>query len=149
VFQHERVVCLDVATRGVFEGAVVEDVAVLIDLDERYADVLGSPLERGGQVLDIHVDRTGNERGFAADGHGDWVQRIVDRIETEGYQVALVLAALTRLVARDEHPDEEPSGSPAAREEQPSEETAAPAIDPALFDRDFLRRAGIKGDLPA
>ena len=77
------------------------------------------------------------------------VQRIVDRIETEGYQVALVLAALTRLVARDGHPDQEPSDPSAAGEEQPSEEMAGPAIDPALFDRDFLRRAGIKGDLPA
>jgi len=77
------------------------------------------------------------------------VQRIVDRIETEGYQVALVLAALTRLVARDGNPDEEPSNSPTVGEEQPDEETGAPVIDPALYDRDFLRRAGIKGDLPA
>jgi len=77
------------------------------------------------------------------------VQRIVDRIETEGYQVALVLAALTRLVARDAPPDEEPSGSPATGDEQPSGEAVEPTIDPALFDRDFLRRAGIKGDLPA
>ncbi len=77
------------------------------------------------------------------------VQRIVDRIETEGYQVALVLAALTRLVARDGHPEDEPSAAQAAAEEQPAEETVLPTIDPALYDRDFLRQAGIKGDLPA
>jgi hypothetical protein len=77
------------------------------------------------------------------------VQRIVDRIETEGYQVALVLAALTRLVARDGPPDEEPSAARTAGEEGPTEGKAASEIDPALYDRDFLRRAGIKGDLPA
>ena len=72
------------------------------------------------------------------------VQRIVDRIETEGYQVALVLAALTRLVSRDGEAEDRPEA-----EEAPPAETAGAAIDPALFDRDFLRSAGIKGDLPA
>jgi hypothetical protein len=76
------------------------------------------------------------------------VQRIVDRIETEGYHVAVVLAALTRLVGPDEQPSE---ATPSAAEvdEGADEPEAAPSIDPAAFDRDFLRNAGIKGDLPA
>jgi phosphoserine phosphatase len=78
------------------------------------------------------------------------VQRIVDRIETEGYQVAVVLAALTRLVARDEHPQDAPAFAASRVEgETHAAETVVPALDPAAFDRDFLRSAGIKGDLPA
>jgi hypothetical protein len=45
------------------------------------------------------------------------VQRIVDRIETEGYQVAVVLAALTRLVARDQEPQD--ASAPRVQGEQP------------------------------
>jgi hypothetical protein len=74
------------------------------------------------------------------------VQRIVDRIETEGYQVAVVLAALTRLVARDEQP---PDDVPGGEGEVQAESSAVPELDPAAFDRAFLRSAGIKGDLPA
>lgn len=78
------------------------------------------------------------------------VQRIVDRIETEGYQVALVLAALTRLVARDEQPEDgEASADEPPNADTREAETAAPLLDPAAFDRDFLRSAGIKGDLPS
>ena len=45
VLQLERGVGLGFAVGGVVEGAVVEHVAVLIDLDERRAAVLGRPLQ--------------------------------------------------------------------------------------------------------
>jgi hypothetical protein len=77
------------------------------------------------------------------------VQRIVDRIETEGYQVALVLAALTRLVARDEQPEDAATAEARPDGETREAETAASLPDPAAFDRDFLRSAGIRGDLPS
>ena len=43
------------------ERAVVEDVAVLVDLDERGAPVGGGPAQHFGQVLVFDIDRAGDE----------------------------------------------------------------------------------------
>ena len=75
----ERRVGFGFAFLGVGPGAVVEDVAVLVDLDERGARVLGGPLEHFAQVLDLGVDRAGDERGFAADRDRERMERVVDR----------------------------------------------------------------------
>ena len=41
--------------------------------------VLGRPLEHFAQVLDFGVDGAGDERGLAADGDRERVERVVDR----------------------------------------------------------------------
>jgi len=70
----------------------------------------------------------------------DQVQEVMDRIQHQGYQVAVVLAALTH-VSRlaDEEADE-------AVEEGAASEHAS---TPTSFDRVFLRQVGIKGELPS
>ena len=42
---------------GVVENAVVEDLAVLINLDERRAFVSGGAFERLGEMVDVNIDR--------------------------------------------------------------------------------------------
>ena len=63
------------------ERAVVEDVAVLVDLDERGAAVGGRLPEHLGQVLAVVVDRSGDERALGAECDGDRVERVIDRAE--------------------------------------------------------------------
>jgi len=68
----------------------------------------------------------------------DQVQEVMARIQTQGYQVAVVLAALTHVTRMEEEADET------------VEESAAPhAPAPTSFDRVFLRQVGIKGELPS
>ena len=68
MLEFERMVGFGLAIGRPFEGAVVEHVAILIDLDERRAAMFGRSLKHGGQMLDIHVDRAGNECRLATDG---------------------------------------------------------------------------------
>src|SRR3954452_19233780 len=60
------------------EGAVVEDVAVLQDLDERGAAMLTRRAQHRGQVLAVRVDGASDEGGFGAEGERDRVERRVD-----------------------------------------------------------------------
>jgi len=69
----------------------------------------------------------------------DQVQEVMERIQTQGYQVAVVLAALTHVT-----PIREVEGDEAEEEMAESQE---PASTP--FDRVFLRQVGIKGELPS
>ena len=64
------------ATDGV-EGAVVEDVAVLVDLDEGRAGVLGGGPQGVADVLLLDVDRAGDEGGVGAERQGERVERVV------------------------------------------------------------------------
>ena len=64
---------------GVVERAGVEDVAVLVDLDEGRPLVVGGPFEHIGQVLDVDVDRAGDERRLGADRDAERIHRAVDR----------------------------------------------------------------------
>ena len=57
------------------EGAVVEDVAVLVDLDERRALVVVGPPERLHHVLAVHVVGAGHERGLGAEARLTRVER--------------------------------------------------------------------------
>ena len=41
--------------------------------------VLGRPLQHHAEVLGVHIDGAGDEGRLAADGHGEDVQRVVDR----------------------------------------------------------------------
>ncbi len=64
------------AAHGV-EGAVVEDVAVLVDLDEGRALVLGGGPQGRGDVLLLDVDRAGDEGGLGAERQRQRVEGMV------------------------------------------------------------------------
>src|SRR5438876_1223388 len=59
------------------EGAVVEDVAVLVDLDEGGPLVPGRALERLGEVLRVGVDRAGDEGALGGEGNAQRVNRLL------------------------------------------------------------------------
>ncbi len=56
------------------EGPVVEDVAVLVDLHQRRAVVVGGLPQDLGEVLAVGVDRAGHEGGLGAEREGDRVE---------------------------------------------------------------------------
>ena len=66
----------------------------------------------------------------------DQVQEVMERIQTHGYRVAVVLAALTHVTRVSEEAPEEAATQP-------------PPSAPTPFDRVFLRQVGIKGELPS
>jgi len=70
----------------------------------------------------------------------DQVQEVMERIQTQGYQVAVVLAALTHVTRMQD-----------GEADDASEEKAEPqhASTPTSFDQVFLRQVGIKGELPS
>ncbi|NCO57109.1 MAG: hypothetical protein COW73_06060 [Nitrospirae bacterium CG18_big_fil_WC_8_21_14_2_50_70_55] len=68
----------------------------------------------------------------------DQVQEVMERIQTQGYRVAVVLAALTHVTAKGEGEGAD-TGEEAERQPAP----------PTPFDRLFLRQVGIKGELPS
>ena len=59
------------------EGAVVEDVAVLVDLDEGRALVFGGRPQGRGDVLLLDVDRAGDEGGLGAERQRGRVEGMV------------------------------------------------------------------------
>ena len=63
---------------------VIEDVAVLVDLDETRAPVGRTTLHEGGEVLGIDVDPAGDERGVGAEGERQRVQGGIDRAVGRG-----------------------------------------------------------------
>ena len=66
------------------ERAVVEDRAVLVDLDQGRAPVLRGRPQRLGEVLAVGVGRAGHEGGLGAEREGDRVERVVDRAHRGG-----------------------------------------------------------------
>src|SRR5205807_3497094 len=85
VFQVKRIVRLDTLVRGIFEDAVVENLAILIDLNERRALVSGGTAQGLRKVAHIDVHRPRHKGGLGADGQGKRPQRIVDRAEWTGF----------------------------------------------------------------
>jgi len=65
----DHVVILDLLVGGIEEGVVIEDVAILIDLDKSRPFVVGGPLKDVGQMLDVDVNGTGDERRFRNRSH--------------------------------------------------------------------------------
>ena len=61
------------------KGVIVEDVAVLIDLDKRDAFVPGGGFDHAAQMFDVDVDRARHEGRLAGDGQRKRIDRIVDR----------------------------------------------------------------------
>src|SRR5579884_874437 len=78
MLQVQNVVCLDALVGGVVEHAVVEDLAVLVDLDESRPAVGRGAAEGFRQVVDVHVNRPGHEGRLSADGQRQGPQGIVD-----------------------------------------------------------------------
>jgi len=74
----------------------------------------------------------------------DQVQEVMERIQTEGYRVAVVLAALTHVTRMEEETGEETADETVAEEAAPKRVSS-----PTSFDRVFLRQVGIKGELPS
>ncbi len=74
------VLALPLGAHGV-EGAVVEDVAVLVDLDERRALVSGGGAQRLRHVRLVRVDRARHERRLRPERQRDRVEGMVLRAE--------------------------------------------------------------------
>ena len=79
MFEEDRRIVLGFLARGVFKRAIVEDVAILIDFDERRSLVFRSAFENVGKMLDVDVDATCDERRLSTDRHGKRVQGEIDR----------------------------------------------------------------------
>ena len=79
VLQEEHVVGLAVGLGEVVPGAVVEDHAVLLDLDQARAAVARGAVEHRGHVLLERGHRPGDEARLGADRHAGRVDRVLDR----------------------------------------------------------------------
>ena len=66
---------LDGLVADVVEGAVIEDVAVLENLDERCAAMIVRALERLAEMLLFDVDGAGDEGGMRSERQRDRVER--------------------------------------------------------------------------
>ena len=67
LFQVEDLVLAYAALGKIIEGAIVEDVAVLIDLYEGHAFVFRRGFDHGAEMLHIDVDRARDEGGLTGD----------------------------------------------------------------------------------
>src|SRR2546422_5497561 len=67
MFEIEHLVRSHAALGKIIERAVVEDVAVLIDLEERNAFVLRGSFDHRAEMLHVDVDRTADESSLAGD----------------------------------------------------------------------------------
>src|SRR5439155_4360057 len=63
------------------ERAVVVDVAVLVDLDERRTPVRRGTPKHAGQPGLVGVDRAGDERRLRAERDGERIERVVHAAE--------------------------------------------------------------------
>src|SRR5260370_41501844 len=81
VFEHQLMIGLDLLVADVVEGAVVENVAVLGDLDERRAAMPMSAFERIAEVLLLDIDGTRNERRMGSQSHRQRIEGKVHRAE--------------------------------------------------------------------
>src|SRR5207244_986345 len=79
--QGDQVVGSLLLGRDLLEGAVVEHVAVLVDLHEGRPPVLVGPAEDLHHVLAVHVVGSGHEAGFRPQGQAHGVEGEVDRSE--------------------------------------------------------------------
>ena len=79
VLQFQHVVRLGIAVGRVLEGAIVEDVAVLIDLNKGRASVFGRALECSTEVFDVDVNGSSDKGSFGADRNAERMQGIVHR----------------------------------------------------------------------
>src|SRR5439155_15408254 len=86
VFEVQGVIRLDAFVGGVIENAVVEDLAVLINLNEGCAFMSRGAFQNFRQMIDVDVDGTGDKSGLSADGQRQRPQGIVDRPQWAGFR---------------------------------------------------------------
>src|SRR5919205_1399109 len=67
VFEIKHAVVADCSFREVVESAVVEDVAVLVDLDKRDAFVFRCGFDHRAEMFDIDIDRARDESRLTCD----------------------------------------------------------------------------------
>src|SRR4029077_2326589 len=79
VLQLEDVLAARVALSGIEPRTIIEDVAVLQNLDKRGAFMRGGMPQRVLEVLLEHIDGARNKRGLRADGKRNWIERAVER----------------------------------------------------------------------
>src|SRR5260370_6568192 len=84
VFQLNHVLAACLFVGEVFPGAVVEDVAILEDLDVRGASMGCGLAQRFFQMLLEDVHGAGHERGFRPDGQRNGIERPVRRAIRSG-----------------------------------------------------------------
>jgi hypothetical protein len=121
------------------EGAVVEDVAVLVDLDQRGAAVLGRRAQHRGQVLAVGVDGAGHEGGLGAERQRERVERRVQRAERRGLG-DLALLGGRRVLALGQPVD------PVVEQQDLQVDVAAQRVDQVVAaDR---QRVAVTGDHP-
>src|SRR5947209_9287676 len=92
VHERDQHVLAGLAGGDLLEGAVVEDVAVLVDLDEAGTPVVVGPPERLHHVGAVEVVGAGYERRLGAEGQADGVEGMVYRTERGGLGDLALLA---------------------------------------------------------
>ncbi len=100
VLQVEHVVGADGALGEGVEGSVVEDVAVLVDLDEGDALVAGGGVDDRAEVLHVDVDGARDEGRLGRDGERGGVDRVVDHAHRRGLGLLAELAGRAVLPLR-------------------------------------------------
>lgn len=78
MFEDKQIVVFGFAIGGILPCTVVEDVAVLVDLNEARALVHRGSMERVSQVLGVEVDASRDEGGFGSNRYRERAERIVD-----------------------------------------------------------------------
>src|SRR5438128_5273426 len=86
VFEVQGVIRLDAFVGGVIENAVVEDLAVLINLNECRAFMSRGAFQSLRQMIDVDVHGSGDKSSFGADGQRQRPQGIVDRSQRTGFR---------------------------------------------------------------
>src|SRR2546428_10356389 len=79
VFEHELMVGLDRLVANFLESVVVEDVAVLEDLDKRRAAVIVGAFKNFAEMLLLDVDSTRDECRMCAERDGNRIEREINR----------------------------------------------------------------------
>ncbi len=77
VLQNQAMIVANTLVSGIREGAVVEDSAILVDLNEGCALMQGGAVQHHAQVCVVDVDAAGCERCFGPNGYRQRSQRVV------------------------------------------------------------------------
>src|SRR5262245_52071885 len=87
VLELDHPVFFHIATDKHLKGRVVEDIAVLVDLDERHAFVSHRALDDRLQMFRVPVDRPGDEGGFGGNRNRQRIQRVIDHAKWSGFRL--------------------------------------------------------------
>src|SRR5229473_4622096 len=79
MLEHQLMIGLDLLVRHIVESAVIENIAVLQNLDERGPTMGMRALEHLALMLLLDVHRAGDEAGAGTERERDRIKRIIDR----------------------------------------------------------------------